>query len=525
MVESALLYPNGSPMNRIETSYRALLKVAVVLNSQRDTNSLWQAITEQINQVMPWARASVTLYDRDVDGFRFYIVATNIPKVVLQGDTIISRTGSAMGWAYEHKAVHIRPDLKQEQVFLEDPWYVEEGLGRMINLPLLVHEKCLGILNLGSVDSGEPSPDDLEFLTQVAMQIAYAIDHVQAYEEIKRLHGKLARENLYLAEELKLTKHFGAMVGESQTFQHVLEIAQEAAPTTTTVLITGETGTGKELLAQAIHEWSPRRGKPFIRVNCAAFPAGLVESELFGHERGAFTGAEARREGRFELAHGGTLLLDEIGEMPLETQAKLLRVIQDGMVDRIGGKQPIPVDVRLIASTNADLAAAVEQGRFRADLFYRLHVFPITIPPLRSRPEDIPGLAQHFLEHYRVKLRRPCEEIAPESMERLIRYSWPGNVRELENLIERAMILSHDSSLHIDERLLMPSPATPPAKPVSGLMDFERQHILQTLASTHWRIEGSGGAAERLGLAPSSLRSRIKKLGIHRPPKSPRELD
>ncbi|GJL57080.1 MAG: hypothetical protein NPIRA02_42120 [Nitrospirales bacterium] len=507
-------------MSRIETSYRALLNVAIVLNSQRDTNSLWHAITEQIHQVIPWARASVTLYDRTVDGFRFYIAATTIPKVVLQNDTIIPRVGSGMGWVYDHKTMHVRPDLKQEQVFLEDRWYVEEGLGRMINLPLLVQDTCLGVFNVGSVDAGSPGQDDLEFLTQVAMQIAYAIDHVRAYEEIKRLHGKLARENMYLAEELKLTKHFGTMVGESQIFQHVLEIAQEAAPATTTVLITGETGTGKELLAQAIHDWSPRREKPFIRVNCAAFSPGLVESELFGHERGAFTGADARREGRFELAHGGTLLLDEIGEMPLETQAKLLRVLQDGMVDRIGGKHPIPVDVRLLASTNVDLSVAVEQGRFRADLFYRLHVFPITIPPLRSRPEDIPGLAQHFLGHYRTKLRRPCEAISSESMERLIRYPWPGNVRELENLIERAMILSHESTLDIDERLLMSTPTASSEKPASGLMDFERQHILQTLASTHWRIEGSGGAAEQLGLAPSSLRSRIKRLGLQRPVKT-----
>lgn len=504
-------------MSRIETSYRALLEVAIVLNSQRDTNSLWEAITAQINRVIPWARASVTLYDPEVDGFRFYIVATNMPKVVVPRDEVIPRIGSGMGWAYEHKTMHVRPDLKQEQIFLEDKWYVEEGLARMINLPLLVKDKCIGILNLGSIESGNPDPEDLEFLGQVAMQIAYAIDHVKAYVEINRLRDQLARENLYLAEELKITKHYGAMVGQSRIFQHVLELAKEVAPTTTTVLITGETGTGKELLAQAIHERSPRREKPFIRVNCAAFPAGLVESELFGHERGAFTGADARREGRFELANGGTLFLDEVGEMPLETQAKLLRVIQDRVVDRLGGKRPIPVDVRLIAATNADLAAAIEQGRFRADLFYRLHVFPITIPPLRSRPEDIPALARHFLEHYRVKLRRPCEDITPESMERLIRYSWPGNVRELENLIERAMILSHESLLHIDERFLVPPTATPPPKAPAGLVDLERQHILQILASVNWRIEGSGGAAERLGLAPSTLRSKIRKLGLQRP--------
>ena len=260
-----------------------------------------------------------------------------------------------------------------------------------------------------------------------------------------------------------------------------------------------------------------RSDKPFIRVNCAALPMGLIESELFGHERGAFTGADSRREGRFELAHGGTLLLDEIGEIPMETQAKLLRVIQDGMVDRVGGKRSIPVDIRLMASTNADLPSAIEQGRFRADLFYRLHVFPITIPPLRARPEDIPELAQHFLEHYRIKLKRPCVTIEPDSLERLIRYSWPGNIRELENVIERAVILSHQKVLCIDERLLIPNSGALATKAPAGLIDFERQHILQELASTNWQIEGEGGAAGQLGLAPSTLRSRIKKLGLQRP--------
>ncbi|MDT7043211.1 sigma-54-dependent Fis family transcriptional regulator [Candidatus Nitronereus thalassa] len=504
-------------MNRIETNYRALLKVAIELNSQRNTKSLWQAITAQIHQVMPWARASVTLYDAEADGFRFYVVATNLPKVVVKQNSVIPRMGSGMGWVYEHKTFHVRPDLKHEQVFLEDAWYVKEGLGRMINFPLLVKEKCLGILNIGSVDAGHPSSEDLEFLSQVAMQIAYAIDHVQAYEEISRLHQQLARENTYLVQELKQTKMFGPMVGKSRLFQEALALAREVAPTSATVLITGETGTGKELLAQAIHDESPRKDKPLVRINCAALPIGLVESELFGHERGAFTGAEAKREGRFELANGGTLFLDEIGEMPLETQAKLLRVIQDGLVDRVGGKHSIPVDVRLIAATNADLSTAIVQGRFRADLFYRIHVFPITIPPLRSRPEDIPELAQHFLEHYRIKFKRPCETIEQDSLRRLIRYSWPGNIRELENVIERAVILSHDSVLRIEDRLLTPSNTTPVPKAPADLLDVERQHILQTLAATNWQIEGGDGAAKQLGLAPSTLRSRIKKLQLQRP--------
>jgi formate hydrogenlyase transcriptional activator len=517
VIQFALLDRVEMPMDRIERNYRALLAVAVVLNSRRDMHSLWEAITAEITKVIPWARASVTLYDREADGFRFYVIATTFAQEVLQRNAVVPRIGSGMGWAYDHKALHIRPDLQRDQVFLEDKWYVEENLGRMINLPLLVSDRCLGVLNIASRESGAPDPEDLEFLMQVAMQIAAAIDHVQAYEQIDRLRDQLAKENVYLAEELRLIKNIGSLVGKSLAFRHVLGLAREVAPTPATVLITGETGTGKELIAQAIHDWSPRHAKPMVRVNCAAFSAGLVESELFGHERGAFTGADRAREGRFELAHGGTLFLDEIGEMPLDTQAKLLRVLQDGMVDRLGGKQPVQVDVRVIAATNSDLPAAVKAGTFRADLFYRLNVFPMALPPLKNRPEDIPILARHFLEIYSVKLLRSCKDIDQESLERLIRYTWPGNVRELENVIERALILSHEPILRIDEHVLGSQDSSFTALPSSGLKDLERWHILQTLTLTNWHIEGPDGAAVLLGIPPSTLRSRMKQFGMKRP--------
>ncbi|NWF73833.1 MAG: sigma 54-interacting transcriptional regulator [Nitrospirae bacterium] len=507
-------------MDRIERNYRALLTVAVVLNSQREMASLWEAITAEITKVIPWARCTVTLYDPEVDGFRFYVVATTMAHVFLPRDAVIPRIGSGMGWAYDHKTVHCRPELERVQVFPEDKMYVQEGLGRIINLPLLVGDKCLGILNIGSIESGVPDPGDLEFLTQVAMQIAYAIDHVQAYEQINRLRHQLDKENVYLIEELKLTKNSDSLVGKSPAFQNVIALAREVAPNPTTVLIMGETGTGKELIAQAIHDWSPRHRKPLVRVNCAAFPAGLVESELFGHERGAFTGADRTHEGRFELAHGGSLFLDEIGEMPLETQAKLLRVLQDGMVDRLGGKQPIRVDVRVIAATNSDLPAAVKEGTFRADLFYRLNVFPLVLPPLRNRPEDIPELARHFLKQYCVKFNRSCKDIDQESLERLMRYTWPGNVRELENVIERALILSHGPVLRVDERVLESQASSSAASPPADLKEVERRHILQTLTLTHWHIEGPEGAAARLGIPPSTLRSRMKQFGMKRPSSS-----
>ncbi|WP_083448269.1 sigma-54-dependent Fis family transcriptional regulator [Nitrospira moscoviensis] len=510
---------SGAPVGDNEASYRALLAVTNVLNSQRDTDSLWRAITEQIRKVLSWERAGITLYHPETDSFRFHAVETNMPNRVLQRDAVIPKAGSAVGWVYEHRAIHVRPDLHRERVFLEDQYYAQEGLGRMINLPLLVGDACIGTLNIGSVERGEPDPGHLEFLQLVATQIAYAVDHVKSYEQIDKLRHQLARENAYLVEELKLTHNFGAMVGLSAAFRKGMAQAEAVAPTSTTVLITGETGTGKELMARAIHELSPRRDKPFIRVNCAALPMGLVESELFGHERGAFTGADQRRPGRFELANGGTLFLDEIGEMPLEAQAKLLRVLEDGLVDRVGGTRPVPVDVRVIAATNSDLVAAVSDGQFRSDLYYRLHVFPILLPPLRDRREDIPLLARHFLEAYRVKLKRPALELSADSMDRLTRYAWPGNVRELQNVIERAVILARSPVVDIEPQFLS-TPASP-AEPSSNLTDIERRHIVRVLESTHWRIYGPQGAAAQLGMNPSTLRSRMKKLGVTRPANLP----
>ena len=505
-------------MTVVHRRYHALLEVSNVLNSQRKMDSLWQACTECIKEVISWERAGVLLYVPEEDGFRFHALETNIPKRVLQRGAIIPRAGSAVGWVYDHREVHVRPDLQENQVFIEDHYYAQEGLGRMVNLPLLARGNCLGTLNIGSVASGEPDAETLEFLRQVAIQVALAIENVQAYEQLTQLSQQLTKQNAYLTEEIKQECNFGLLVGKSEILGKVLAKIQAVSATSTTVLVMGETGTGKELVARAIHESSLRRNKPFVRLNCAALPSGLVESELFGHERGAFTGAVQRHQGRFELAHEGTLFLDEIGEMPLDVQAKLLRVLEDHQVDRVGGAKSVPVDVRLIAATNVDLAQAVAEKRFRADLYYRLMVFPITLPPLRDRSEDIPLLAQHFLQLCRVKLNRGDVVFDAEALTRLAQYDWPGNIRELQNVIERAAILAPAHLVTIDERVVIPSQRHVAAAPQSvTLHDSERQHILHVLEQAGWRIYGPLGAANRLGINPSTLRSRMKKLGLSRP--------
>jgi formate hydrogenlyase transcriptional activator len=509
-------------MTAVHRRYQALLDVSNVLNSQRQMDSLWQACTECIKAVVTWERAGVLLYAPEENGFRFHALETNMPKRVLERGAIIPRPGSAVGWVYDHREVHVRPDLHHHQVFLEDQYYAEEGLGRMVNLPLLARGHCLGTLNIGSVASGQPDDETLDFLRQVAIQVALAIDNVRAYERLTQLTQQLTKQNAYLSEEVKQQCDFGLLIGKSDSLEKVSAQIQAVAATPTTVLITGETGTGKELVARAIHEGSLRRHKSFVRLNCAALPSGLVESELFGHERGAFTGAVQRHQGRFELAHEGTLFLDEIGEMPLEVQAKLLRVLEDHEVDRVGGAKSVHVDVRLIAATNADLAQAVEDKRFRADLYYRLMVFPIMLPPLRDRSEDIPLLAQHFLQLCRVKLKRGDVIFDDQALARLAQYDWPGNIRELRNVIERAAILAPRHLVAIDERAVIPSPRKiAVVEPAVTLKDSERHHVQRILEQAGWRIYGPLGAANRLGINPSTLRSRMKKLGLSRPTSLP----
>ena len=338
----------------------------------------------------------------------------------------------------------------------------------------------------------------------------------KAYQEIALLKDQLQAENTYLRAELKAENNTGNIVGSKQGLKEVMYQIQQVAPTDSTVLILGETGTGKELLAQAVHELSARTHTPLIKLNCAALPSTLIESELFGHEKGAFTGALTKRIGRFELAHKGTLFLDEIGEMPIELQVKLLRVLQEGELERIGNPKTIKVDVRIIAATNRDLKTEIAEGRFRSDLYYRLCVFPIHVPPLRKRKADLPALVEFFAEKSAKKIGKEKPIIPRAALQKLQTYSWPGNIRELENVIERALILHRGGSLQLEEAAFEYIGVNPTEKPpeAQSLAAVERQHILHTLQACRWKIEGTDGAAMILGLHPSTLRSRIKKLGI-----------
>ena len=341
----------------------------------------------------------------------------------------------------------------------------------------------------------------------------------EALEQVQRLRDQLQQQNVYLQQEVKLLHGHTRLVGRSRALKQVLAQVEQVAPTNSTVLVLGETGTGKELIASAIHELSPRREHPMVRVNCSAIPTSLIESELFGREKGAYTGALSKQIGRFELANGSTLFLDEIGDLPSEVQVKLLRVLQDKHIERLGSPKAIPVDVRIIAATNKDLERAVREGRFREDLYYRLNVFPITVPPLRDHLEDIPKLVSALVGEFGKAMGKNIVSVAKESMEALQRYSWPGNVRELRNVIERAMIMAKGPQLRIE----LPGQVAATATPRLTIAEVDREHIRHVLEMTGWRVRGKGGAAESLGLKPTTLETRMAKLGIYRPAKAPTE--
>ena len=395
--------------------------------------------------------------------------------------------------------------------------YIESvGILSCILCPLTVQGAPYGFLAIGSKRRNAFSERDLAFAEQIGFHLSKAITNFTAYEEIRSLKEQLEQENVYLRDEMKSSIDFKTLVGESPALQKALKAIEKVAPTDSTVLITGETGTGKELVAQAIHHLSPRKEKPLITVNCSALPPTLIESELFGHEKGAFTNATARKMGRFELANGGTIFLDEIGDLPLDLQAKFLRVLESQELQRVGGTQTITLNLRVLAATNVDVEQAVKKGLFRSDLYYRLNVFPVRIPPLRERRDDIPALARHFVKKYSERHRKTVTRIGSNTLKALASYDWPGNVRELEHVIERAVIVSQGPVLTIEE-LDQPAQDDRASTSPCTLADAERTHIIETLSQTNWVLAGTHGAAARLGMKRSTLQHRMKKLGIRRP--------
>jgi formate hydrogenlyase transcriptional activator len=385
----------------------------------------------------------------------------------------------------------------------------------------------LGIFGVVKYQDNAFTGGDIEFLSQIGNQVAIAVENALAFGQIRELKDQLSKEKLYLEDEIRTEMNFAQIIGNSSSLRRVLKQVETVAPTDSTVLIYGETGTGKELIARAIHDLSPRRSKPFVKLNCAAIPTGLLESELFGHEKGAFTGAIAQRIGRFEVANGGTIFLDEIGEVPLELQTKLLRVLQEREFERLGSSHTLRTDARLIAATNRDLEEMVSEQKFRSDLYFRLNVFPVHVPPLRERQGDIPLLVRHFTQQFSRRMKKVMDTIPSEAMDALCRYHWPGNIRELQNVIERAVIISTGPALRVDVSDLKFRKAGVPVEEATSpkltngtlqnvLKETQRQQILKALKECNWVVSGPGGAAAHLGMKRSTLQLRMQKLGIAR---------
>jgi formate hydrogenlyase transcriptional activator len=442
---------------------------------------------------------------------------------------VLPAAGTACRWVLDHR----EPIVTASRAELRERFPVTFGVMSQVSmeslcaLPLLSGDRCRGVLFFMAAAPGAYERLHRGLVDRVASAVAVALDNCLTHEEVQRLRDRLAAENTYLREEIRQQHDFREIVGRSSALAQVLARIEVVAPTNSTVLILGETGTGKELIARAIHDRSPRRDRPLVKVNCSAISAGLVESELFGHVKGAFTGALADRAGRFMLAHGGTIFLDEIGELPADTQVRLLRVLQEREFEPVGSSTTRKVDVRVIAATNRNLERAVAEGRFRADLYYRLNVLPITVPPLRERREDIPVLVHAFVDRFSRDLGRRIDRVSEATMQRLTAYEWPGNVRELQNVVERAVVLADGPVLEIGPevplRALQPqapaaaAPAAENGDQALGLQEVTRRHMVAVLKQTSWVIEGPRGAARLLGLNPSTLHSRMKKLGIRRP--------
>jgi len=520
-------------LRREKDRLKLLLDLNNSLVSNLELRDLLREISASVRRLMQCDSVGVNLPDREIGELRLFALDFPGAKGFLR-EGVLRPPDSLAGRVFstgEPLTFHVGGAA----LSVEEADFEREGLQAACWVPLISRARVLGVLGLSRLEATPFSPDDVSFLMQVANQVAIAVENALAYGEITGLRDKLAQEKLYLEDEIRTNANFEEVVGTSPALQRVLKLVETVAPTNSTVLICGETGTGKELIARAIHNLSPRGPKTFVKLNCAALPAGLLESELFGHEKGAFTGAIAQHMGRLELANQGTLFLDEVGEIPLELQPKLLRVLQEREFERLGGTRPIRTDVRLIAATNRDLAAMVQEQKFRADLFFRLNVFPVELPPLRERPEDIPVLVRHFAEEFSRRMNRTIESISLETMNALCHYSWPGNIRELQNVIERSVILSSGPSLNVPVAELFsrtgPAPANDQAQakstrrtPVRSILaEVDGDQIIRDLKEAEGRIGGPGGAAARLGLKRTTFVTRMKKLGIERSQASERD--
>jgi PAS domain S-box-containing protein len=530
-------------VRRLSGESEALLKINRAIGHHLHRDELFGALAGCLRHVVPADRFGIEL---PMDGNRLqgHILTPSADRAEATQPTVLPAEGTVCHWVIQNREGFVASTREELRARFPVTFDVmrQERMDSLCALPLVTGERCRGALFFMASAPGAYGRLSRGWLEQLAGTVAVALDDCLAHEEVRRLRDRLAAENAYLQEEIRAEHDFTEIVGNSPALRDVLRQVEQVAGTDSTALITGETGTGKELIARAIHDRSPRQSRPLVKVNCGAISAGLVESELFGHVKGAFTGALTNRDGRFKVADGGTIFLDEVGELPLETQVKLLRVLQEQEFEPIGSSHSVKVNVRIIAATNRDLAAAVAAGKFRHDLYYRLNVFPIHVPPLRVRPDDVPLLVTFFLQKFAKRFGKPVKRVSEDTMARLAAYAWPGNIRELQNVIERAVVLSSGPELVLAAdfapprpaaRLatfpapadawvpLLPTPApapTPmPGPAVGSLEEMERRHIESVLGQTNWMIEGARGAARILNLHPSTLRSRMQKLGIKRP--------
>jgi formate hydrogenlyase transcriptional activator len=493
-----------------------MLQLSSALLANMDVRKLLEAISASLREVVPHDAATLGLHEPATRSLMVQFLGSD-ESGTHRGDVRLPVDGSPAGLAFSTGEPVVVDHLKESKFAQESVRHLTSiGMQSACWVPMVHRGETIGALAVASRLEGAFGQREAEMLTEIAGHVAMAVSNAVAFRQIADLRDKLRLEKQYLEDEINLENRFEDIVGESAGLRQVLKEIETVAPTDATVLIQGETGTGKELLARAIHRLSGRSEHTFIKLNCAAIPAGLLESELFGHEKGAFTGAIARKMGRLELAHEGTLFLDEVGEMPLDLQPKLLRALQEREIERLGGIRPISVNVRLIAATNRDLAQMVAEKQFRSDLFYRLKVFPIFAPPLRERATDIPVLVRHFVATHSRRMGKTIDTIPEETMRALTRWSWPGNIRELENLLERAVILTKGSVLYVPLAELEVADGDTVESDSPTLHAAEREHILRVLRETKGLIGGTDGAAERLGLKRTTLNSKLKKLGIER---------